>query len=170
MARAAASARATAPEPLLRRTPARQAGDDRAREARARELAVVPRRRGAASAVLVVATLLFGVLLGITAFQTRLAERQLQLDRVERQVSAARDHYDQLRQARAQLRSPERLAAEAMALGMVPGSRTEFVDVPPDVVVAVAAASGGLDARSARPQASSLDDFRTVKETLGGRP
>lgn len=164
MARAAAPARATAPpEPLLRRNASRDASPRR-------ELSVVPKRKGAVSLFVIAMMLLFGVLLAITAFQTRLAERQLQLDRVERQVSAERDRYDQLRQARAQLRSPERLAAEALALGMAPGTATEFVDLPPDVVALVAAAAGALDERTARPLTRSLDDFRTVKETLGVGP
>jgi hypothetical protein len=118
----------------------------------------------------VVITVLFAALLGITVFQTRLAERQLQLDRVERQVSVARDRYDQLRQARAQLRSPERLAAEALQMGMVPGAPVEFVEVTPEIVAMVAAAGGGLDPRAARPSAASLDDFRQVKSVVGVTP
>lgn len=134
------------------------------------QLRLVPRRRGAMGIVGAVITVLFAALLGITIFQTRLAERQLQLDRLERQVSASRDRYDQLRQHRAQLRAPERLAAEAMQLGMVPGAAVEFVEVPSEVVAIVAAAGGGLDPQAARPSSASLDDYRQVKSVVGVTP
>jgi hypothetical protein len=112
----------------------------------------------------------FAVMLGVTVFQTRLAERQLQLDRTERQVSVARDRYDQLRQVRAVLRSPERLAAEAAANGLVPGGGSEFVEVDPAVKALVAASSGGVDAQVVRPSTSSLEEFRRVKATIGRTP
>ena len=51
---------------------------------------------------------------------TRLAERQLEIDRLERLVAAAQERFDVLRQQRAELRSPTRLAIEAARLGMHP--------------------------------------------------
>jgi hypothetical protein len=134
------------------------------------QLRAVPRRRRTVAAALSVMTVVFGVMLGVTVFQTRLAERQLQLDRIERDVNTARDRYDQLRQVRAILRSPERLAAEAAANGLVPAAGSEFVEVDPAVKALVAASAGGVDEQVVRAATSSLEEFRRVKATTGRMP
>ncbi len=85
-------------------------------------LSVVPRRRPAVGWFVVLGGLVFALLLGVTVFQTRLAQNQLELDRVERAVDAERERFDELRLQRAELRSPAYLAAAAASIGMIPGS------------------------------------------------
>jgi hypothetical protein len=61
-------------------------------------------------------TVLVGlVLTGALLLHTRLAERQLQIDALERSVREERQQFDVLRAQRAELRSPARLADAASA-------------------------------------------------------
>lgn len=130
------------------------------------ELVVVPGRRRFVGAVLSVVIVMVAGMLVVTAFHTRLAERQYQLDVLERQVVVERARFDILRRDRAWLASPERLAGRARELGLVRGGRTEFLDVPADIVALVAASTAGLDPIAARGARSPLDDFRSVKQVL----
>src|SRR5882672_8413508 len=107
-------------------------------------LAVVPRRRRTVSLIVCACALLFSLCLGAVAFQTKLAQNQLALDKVEREVATARERYDVLRRQRAELRSPNRLAIEATRLGMKPAENGEFMTITPDVAASVAAAASGL--------------------------
>lgn len=130
------------------------------------DLKVLPRRRRAVGLAMTVGIMLFLALLGVAAFQTMLAQRQLKLDRVEAQAEQARSRYDDLRSRRAQLRSPDRLAEEAARLGMVPGRTTTFVTMPVDIAVQVAISTGGLEPapRGAEP---ALGEYEDVKQILG---
>ena len=134
------------------------------------ELEVVPRRRGWLPMVMLLVSLAVGGMVVVTVFHTRLAERQYQLDELDRRVSDERARFDVLRRERAWMASPERLAARAGELGLVSGGRTEFLDVPPDVVALVSAAAAGLDPRVAEPARTPLDDFRAVKQALQVEP
>ena len=92
------------------------------------DLAVVQnRRRWPAVLAGFLWALVFAGLLGAAVFHTQLAERQLQIDRLERSVAAQRELFDELRYERARLRSPVRLAAAAGEIGMRRGSNGEFV-------------------------------------------
>ena len=87
-------------------------------------LTVVPRRRRWPAVVAGLAwSLVSCSLLGAAVFHTQLAERQLRLDRLDRQVAIERERFDELRYERAELRSPVRLAAAASELGMRRGAR-----------------------------------------------
>jgi hypothetical protein len=107
-------------------------------------------------------------MLGAVFLHTRLAERQLQIDALERSVNDEQEQFDVLRAQRAELRSPTRLAAEAATLGMIPGSETEYISVDPMILAITIARTGegpvgemtelGTNARM-RP----LDQFRLVK-------
>lgn len=134
------------------------------------ELKVVPRRRHLVGVLLVVVAVVVGVMMAVTVFHTRLAERQYQLDVLDRQVAEERARFDVLRRERAWMASPERLAARASELGLVAGGRTEFLDVPPEVLALVAASTAGLDPRVAAPALTPLDDFRAVKQALQVEP
>ena len=100
-------------------------------------LTVVPRRRRTARLIAVVSVVLFGLMMAAAAFQTQLADRQVELDTLDRRIRTAQAAYDDLRRERAELRSPGRLAKEAEALGMVPARQTQFVSLDPDVLAAV---------------------------------
>jgi len=138
------------------------------------KLAVAPRRRRWPALItgLLFTIVLLGML-GAAVFHTQLAERQLRIDRLERQVNVERQRFDELRHERATLRSPSRLAEVAGALGMVRGDATKFVDVDAMVVARQLAATGSMeedDVRQIVTQPGPLDQFRDVKSVSAGQP
>lgn len=154
--------------PLLR--------DSAPRKARTSErpaLAVVPRRRRWPAVFAGLAwTLVFLGLLGAAVFHTQLAERQLRLDRLDRQVSVERERFDELRYQRAELRSPVHLAGAAGELGMHRGRASTFVSVTPEAVARQLAAAGAIGDHAVRIVIHSepLDQFRAVKSVTEGAP
>jgi len=154
--------------PLLR--------DSKPQKARAAErpsLTVVPRRRRWPALVGALAwSLVFLGLLGAAVFHTQLAERQLRLDRLDRQVSAERERFDELRYERAELRSPVRLADAASALGMYRGEVSTFVAVTPEAVARQLAAAGAIGDNAVQIliHTDPLDQFRAVKSVTEGEP
>jgi cell division protein FtsL len=138
-------------------------------------LSVVPARRQLARFVVGLTVLLGGVMIGAVLLHTRIAERQLTIDELERSVRNEQEQFDVLRSARAELRSPTRLATEAVALGMVTGAESDFVSVDPMLLAITIAATGevpvgdelvaGSDARMA-----PLDQFRLVKSLSSEAP
>ena len=136
-------------------------------------LRVVPRRRRwPAVLVGLIWTLIFLGLLGAAVFHTQLAERQLDLDRLDRQVSAERERFDELRYERAELRSPVRLAAVASELGMRRGRASTFVSVTPEAVARQLAAAGPIGDNAVRIviHTDPLDQFRAVKSVTEATP
>jgi hypothetical protein len=114
-------------------------------------------------------TVLVGILMiGAVVVHTRLAERQLDIDQLERDVRTEQQTFDALRAQRAQLRSPTRLAAEADAMGMITGTESTFVSVDPMVLAITIARTGEVPVTD-DPLADStarmrpLDQFRVVK-------
>lgn len=134
------------------------------------QLVVVPRQRRTARFIAAGCTVVFGLMLGAAAFQTQLARRQLTLDTQDRDIRTAHETYDVLRRERAELRSPGRLSAEAVKLGMVPATQTQFVQLDADVVAEVQ--RSGADA--SRDSAASIDEefqqYANVKAEAGGAP
>jgi cell division protein FtsL len=104
-------------------------------------------------------------MLGAAIFHTQLAERQLEIDDLEREVRVERDRFDQLRLQRAVLRSPERIATEATLLGMVTGETSDFVAVDPMELAMQLAAAGVSTDQGDRSIGSTdpLDQFSDVK-------
>ncbi len=112
----------------------------------------------------VVALMLFAVIL-----HTRLAERQLEIDRLEGLVTESRERFDVLRQQRAELRSPTRLAIEAGELGMVPAPNTEFMAIDPGTLARVVAAAGIVDEDTGTVSSEDpLEQIRRVKAVIDG--
>ena len=131
---------------------------------------MVPRRRRTTSIIASCCVILFGLLLGTVAFQTRIAQNQLALDTTERAVNVARERYDSLRRARAELRSPNRLAVEARRLGMVPATSGGFMTVSAETVAAVAVKAGSLSDTDEQETVSPFDRFAEVKAVTGDTP
>jgi hypothetical protein len=133
-------------------------------------LVVVPRQRRTARLIAAGCTVVFGLMLGAAAFQTQLARRQLTMDTLDRDIRTAHETYDVLRRERAELRSPGRLSQEAIKLGMVPATQTEFVQLDSDVVATVQ--RSGAD--SSGDMAASIDEefeqYADVKAEAGGAP
>lgn len=133
---------------------------------------VAKRRRWPAVLAGLAWSLVFLGLLGAAVFHTQLAERQLRLDRIDRQVNTERERFDELRYARAELRSPVRLAAAASELGMRRGRATTFVSVAPEAVARQLAAAGAVGDNPVRIviHTDPLDQFRSVKSVTEERP
>jgi cell division protein FtsL len=103
----------------------------------------------------------------VVVFQTRLAEAQLGIDDIESQITSERSRYDELRLERSILREPERLVEQARALGMVPGSKTDFRSVDPLAVAEVLVSTSGAQLQSILSNGNSLERYRIVKEIIG---
>lgn len=116
-----------------------------------------------------VALVAITLMMFVVVFQTRLAETQLGIDDIEAQISAERNRYDQLRLERSILREPARLVTEAGALGMVPGSKTDFREVDPMAVAEVLVSTGGVDLQSVLSNKNPLERYGAVKELIGDR-
>jgi cell division protein FtsL len=134
-------------------------------------LSVVPRHRRAAGFAVALSVLLAAMMLGSAVLHTSLAERQFEIDRLERSVTAAQERFDVLRQERAELRSPTRLSAEATRIGMHPAATSQFVPVDGlTVALAIAATGEVLDDPDAIESFQPLDQFRLVKAVSGEAP
>lgn len=103
------------------------------------------------------------------AFQTQLAQRQLEIDRTEQGIEDARETYEQLRRERAELRSPGRLALLAGDLGMVPATESTFMTIDADVWTVVQATAGDLGGGTTASDADLLEQFRVVKSVAWGQ-
>jgi hypothetical protein len=138
-------------------------------------LVVVEGRRRVARFVVLVSVMAGGLMVGALALHTRIAERQLQIDGLVRDVRQAQSDFDVLRAERAELRSPTRLADEAALLGMVPGAESEFVTVDPMTLATVIARTGEVPVAEVIGAGSNtrlepLDQFRLVKSVSAEAP
>ena len=116
------------------------------RRAVATPLTVVPGRRRMAWFAVGLTMLVGIVLTGALLVHTRLAERQLEIDDLERAVRQEQQEFDVLRAQRAELRSPTRLAVAAGALGMSAGLESQFVSVDPMLLAVTIARTGEMPA------------------------
>ncbi len=136
-------------------------------------LTVVERRRRWPAVVgFILVMFVMIAMLAAAVFHTQLAERQLRIDNLEREVSQERERFDELRRDRALLRSPGRIATEAVQLGMVRGETSRFIDVDPDALARQLAAAGATDEDASRVilETDPLDQFRDVKAVSAGQP
>ena len=138
-------------------------------------LRLVPGRSRVAWFMVVLTVLVGAVMIGAVLLHTRLAERQLDIDALERSVREEEEQFDVLRAQRAELRSPTRLAAEAAELGMIPGTETEYVSVDPMVLAITIARTGEVPVGEMTELGSNsrmrpLDQFRLVKSVSQEAP
>lgn len=138
-------------------------------------LAVVEGRRRVAWFAVTLSVMIGGVMVGALTLHTRLAERQLQIDELERSVRTAQTDFDVLRAERAELRSPTRLAEQAALLGMIPGDESEFVATDPMTYARVIASTGEVPVAEvigagANTRLEPLDQFRLVKSVSSEAP
>jgi hypothetical protein len=132
------------------------------------QFTVVPRRRRTARLVAFAAFFASSLMLGAAAFQTQLARRQVDLDRIDGQIRAARNDFNDLRSQRAELRSPERLATSGASLGMRAATKTEFVEIGPEVVAEVQQSAGGVFDSGTAALDPVFEEFKVVKSIAGG--
>lgn len=127
-------------------------------------LHIVPRRRVAANAAAVVVVIVGLLMLSAVVLHTRLAERQLEIDRLERQVSNSRQVFDVLRHQRAELRSPSVLAQESQRLGMHPAPHSDFITADPWTLAQILASTGTLSSFDGLLiETDPLDQVRRVR-------
>ena len=144
------------------------AGNDDVLEMRP-ALRVVPRRRLAANAAALAVVVIGVLMLSAVVLHTRLSERQLEIDRLEREVVSAHGVFDVLRQQRAELRAPTRLASESSRLGMHPAPASGFLAVDPWELARVLATSGTIDPNDGTlNQSDPLDQVRRVRAASDG--
>lgn len=139
------------------------------------QLAVVEGRRRFAWFAVTLSVMIGSVMIGALALHTRISERQLQIDNLERSVRQAQSDFDILRAERAELRSPTRLAERAGQLGMVPGDESEFVPVDPMTYAVLIATTGEVPiaeviGAGANTRLEPLDQFRLVKSASSEVP
>lgn len=140
-----------------------------------RKLTVVPGRRRAARFAIGLTVLLSVVMMGAVFLHTRIAERQLEIDQLERSVHQAQEDFDVLRSQRADLRSLTRLSAEALTLGMQPGAESAFIRVDPMVLAVTIARTGEMPFSDqiipgSTARLEPLDQFRLVKAVSAEAP
>lgn len=138
-------------------------------------LAVVPARRRVAWFAVTLTVLMAVVMIGAIGLHTRIAERQLHIDELERGVRTAQEEFDVLRAQRAELRSPTRLATRAAELGMVVGSESAFVPIDPAMLAVTIARTGHVPTTDeivvgGDQQLEPLDQFRLVKRVASEAP
>jgi hypothetical protein len=114
-------------------------------------------------------------MMGAVFLHTRISERQLEIDQLQRSIRQAQEDFDVLRAERADLRSLPRLAAEAQALGMYPAAEGEFVRVDPMVLAVTIARTGEMPVSDeiipgSNAQLEPLDQFRLVKAVSAEAP
>ena len=132
-------------------------------------LRAIPRPRAAANAMFVFVGVIGVLMLAAVVLHTRLAERQLEIDELQREVTAAQERFDVLRQQRAELSSPNRLALEAAALQMYASTERDFLEVHGATYAEVIVAIGPRYDEVAVPdEVDPLDQVRRVREAAGG--
>jgi hypothetical protein len=136
-------------------------------------LRIVPRvrRRRAGLVAAVVCLCVFGIMLGLVAFQAKIAADQLRLDHVNSEMRDAQANYDRLRLAVAQLESPQTVIAAAKDKGMVVPSKVTYITPTLADVLAVALAAGRGPAPVADPTSGdNSSGWAAVKPIVGGTP
>jgi cell division protein FtsL len=133
-------------------------------------LTVVPKeeRRYVVLAV-AVATLLVAMGM-VVALRAHMAQQQMKIDKLNYDISRAREHFDSLRADRASLQSPDVLTTKAKGMGMVPSLGTNIVNVPAGIAAEVAATVGKVDSDVIAAAESPLDEFGRLKKTVVGAP
>jgi len=106
----------------------------------------------------------------VVALRVHMAQQQLRIDRLNYDISRARQHFDSLRAQRASLQSPEFLISRAREMGMVPSLGSRIVEVPASVAADVAANVGKIDADVAGSVETPLDEFGRLKPSVVGAP
>jgi hypothetical protein len=106
----------------------------------------------------------------VVAVRAHMAQQQMKIDKLNYDISRAREHFDTLRAQRASLQSPEVLIEQARAMGMVPSLGVTIVNIPAGIAAEVAATVGKVDADVVAANESPLDEFGRLKKTVVGAP
>ncbi|MFY8237840.1 MAG: hypothetical protein ACOVK5_01290, partial [Ilumatobacteraceae bacterium] len=99
-----------------------------------------------------------------------MAQQEMRLDKLNYDISRAREHFETLRARRANMQSPELLIGQARTLGLVPSLGTRLIDIPAATAAEVAATVGKVDSDVIAHAESPLDEFGRMKATAVGGP
>ena len=113
---------------------------------------------------------LVAALFGVVGLRAHMADTQMRIDSMNRDIARAREHFDSLRAERARLQSPEFLIPEARRIGLVPGAGATIVGIPASIAADVAANVGSIDADVVAPVEAPLDAFGRLKVAVVGAP
>jgi hypothetical protein len=106
----------------------------------------------------------------VVSLRAHMAQQEMRLDKLNYDISRAREHFETLRAQRANMQSPELLIAQARTIGLVPSVGTRLVDVPAATAAEVAATVGKVDSDVIAHTESPLDEFGRMKATTLGAP
>ena len=141
-------------------------------EKRRPDLRIVPRsRRRAGVVALAVCVVVFGVMLGLVAFQAKIAADQQRLDRIDQETSNAQTEYERLRVIVAQLEAPQAVISAAETKGMVVPDTVSYITPSMNDVLGVALAEGRAPAATSGPAAdSNTSAWEAIKPYVGATP
>lgn len=157
--------RHNSPRPLVRRTAPITPGDLPERT----PLRVVERRRRAIHLLVVGGLVVFTLMIGAAWFQTQLAHRQRELDRLDRLVRVEAERNDALLAARGELLGPARLINRVQDLGMVPGAKTRTLHVDAETVAYIEIFTPQPSRRAGSGTFAGADEG-SVKAAVGANP
>ena len=142
-------------------------------EKRRPDLRVVPRsrRRRAGLVALGVCVVVFGVMLGLVAFQAKIAADQQRLDHIDQETSNAQTEYERLRVIVAQLEAPQAVISAAESRGMVVPDKVSYITPSLNDVLGVALAEGRAPAATSGTGADhATSAWEAVKPYVGATP
>ena len=133
-------------------------------------LTLVPARTRRVPLPVLLVAVVIACMFAVVTLTTHMASQQMRIDRLNTDIIRARNNFDKLRAERARFQSPQYLAEKAKAMGMVPGTQTNMVEVPVDAAVLVATGVGKVDSDVADSRESPLDQFGRMKRNGGATP
>lgn len=133
-------------------------------------LRLVERQRSRGFKVVAVSTFVLGCMFSVAVLQSNMAQQQIRIDRLSRDIVRARNNFDKLRAERARYQSPEYLTERARAMGLMPSVETAMVAIPTDIAVEVASGIGKVDSDVVASRQSPLDQFGRMKRTVQDAP
>ena len=133
-------------------------------------LRLVETARRRSNKAMLIAGLVISCMFAVAVLQSNMAQQQLKIDRLSRDIVRARNNFDRLRAERARYQSPDYLSGRAKELGLVPGLQTAMVAIPVDIAVEVASGLGKVDSDVKESDQSPLDQFGRMKRTVQEAP
>jgi cell division protein FtsL len=117
--------------------------------------------------------LMFGALFGVAVSHALLIQSQIRLDEMDEDVADEQARYEQNRADVAELESPDRIIADARAMGMVDPAETVWLT--PDEAADATAGSGSTESADGTGTADDESDspdtsYAEVKPYLGSTP
>lgn len=138
------------------------------------KLRIVPsvrvRRRRASVLGLLACGLVFGFMVGLTAFQAQLAQNQQLVDQASTELRTEQLKFDRSRREIAGLQSPKNILDRATKMGMYASTSAVYLEVKSDVVTEVLVAAGGGADAAAASASSTRPDWSAYKKISAETP